>query len=528
MMKNKSISFLDIDSIPLQIKDLLNRKLTDFNENIFSWENFETKIKEKSIVFNDEKRKILHRVLSGQLSHLPLTKSQKINLDLLQEKTTFTVTTGHQLNLFTGSTFFIYKILQTIKTAEKLKSQFPNFNFVPMFWLATEDHDFEEINFFRTKTKKYQIAAQSGGAVGRISIQDVDFIAEFETDFKNTPFGNELIQILKSAYQKGKTLTEATQEIVQFLFAERGLLFIDGDEKALKKQMISLFKDELLDFSLMKKTAKQRDFLTEKYGKVQVNPREINLFYLSDTRDRIVKNGDLYSVLNKDIKWTETELLSELENFPEKFSPNALMRPVFQEMVLPNLAYIGGNAEIIYWLELKDYFIENQLPYPLLIPRNSILFLEEKIGRKIAKLDLTITDFLGNISSVINEKLLKNHEILALLNQQEIALKKQFEVIKTQSSEIDVTFKNLVAAEETRQLKSFRRMRKRLLKAERKKHQHQVERIEVLSQKIHPLGIWQERVFNFSEFYAFFGKEWTEICYHSMEVENSKLMIFVL
>ncbi|PIE50841.1 MAG: bacillithiol biosynthesis cysteine-adding enzyme BshC [Flavobacteriales bacterium] len=525
MKKNKEIAFIDIPTIPQQIKDLLMGKLEDFQEDTFSWDNFERKIQAKSPFFTDEKRKVLHRVLSEQLSDFQLSEKQGFNLESLKDKKTFTITTGHQLNLFSGSVFFIYKILQTIKTAEVLNQKFPDYHFVPIFWLATEDHDFEEINHFKTATKKYQIHAESGNAVGRIKINDITFIKEFERDVKCLPFGAELVKLMKKAYQKGKTLTQATQEVVQYLFADRGLLFIDGDEKAFKDQMIPLFEKELQDFDLMKKSQRNRDFLTQKYGKVQVNPREINLFYLSDTRNRIVKNGEKWSVLDKDIHFTKSDLAMELKNHPERFSPNALLRPVFQEMVLPNLAYIGGNAEIMYWLELKDYCKAHQIPFPILIPRNSILFLDEKTVKKVERLNFKIDDFLGDIQSIINQKILDNHEVLALMNQQKESLVQQFKAIKDEAVKTHISFRNLVEAEETRQLKSFERMKKRLLKAERKRHQEYVGRVEDLYQKIHPSGVWQERIFNFSEFYLFKGEKWLDFCYDVMQIKKTVLII---
>lgn len=524
-MRNRRIPFTQLPSIPQQIKDLLNGDLVDFNENTFSKANFKQKIKEKTANFNSEKRQVLHQVLTKQLANLELTDKQKNNLYKIRQPNTFTITTGHQLNLFTGSTFFIYKILQTIKTAEELKNSFPAFNFVPIFWMATEDHDFEEINFFRTKTKKYQWNAESGGPVGRIKLKDLDFISEFEQDFKYLPYGEKLTQLLKSAYQNGKTLTEATQEIVHFLFSDRGLLFIDGDDKDLKNQMIPLFKDEFLKHSLYYKSKEKRQFLDEKYGKVQVNPREINLFYLSETRDRIIKKGEQWNVLDKPIYWGETELINELENHVDRFSPNALLRPVFQEMVLPNLAYIGGNAEIMYWLELKDYFSYIHLPYPIIIPRNSLLFLNTKILVKVEKLNLELIDFFKDLKLIINDKLTDDSKVMQLLNAQEKMLEKQFTDLKEQSEKLDITFKNLVEAEETRQLKSFNRMRKRLIKAYRIKEQNYIERVEKLKKDIHPYGVWQERIYNFTEFYSLYGKDWLDSCYQYLNVDSSELII---
>lgn len=522
------ISFNDIESIPQLVKDFLNQKIEGFENKIFSVEHFSQQIHLKKDSFTSEQRKVLYDVLSGQLSNLKLSSKQKENLEDLKLPNTFTITTGHQLNLFSGPVFFVYKILQTIKTCTYLKEYFPDFNFVPVYWMASEDHDFAEINHFKTENNYYETNEKSGGPVGRIEISDTYFISEFEKEFKDSIFGTELILMMKEAYKTGNTLTEAIKILVNRLFSEFGLLILDGDSRALKTQMKEIFKDELLDFSLYKNSKNKVDLLTEKYGKVQVNPREINLFYLSDTRDRIEFDGQKYNVVDKNIQFTEEEILSELENHPEKFSPNALMRPVYQENVLPNLAYIGGNAEIMYWLELKDYFSEINIPFPILIPRNSMLFLKEKTLGKIEKLDLTIEDFFQNFTVITNQKILEDNAVLKLLNEKENLLINNFSELRASAETTEKSFGNMVKAEEVRQLKSFKRMKKRLLHAEKIKQNELLERLENLFLDVHPAKTWQERVYNFSVFFSDYGYSWLENCLEEMVVQDSKLIIVAI
>jgi len=528
LKKVAHIPFLEIDSIPVLIKDFLTQKIPGFEGKFFNFENIERQIALKTENFSAKNRQILCDVLAAQYSDFTLTEKQRENLGLLAAKNTFTVTTGHQLNLFTGPAFFIYKILQTVKLAEVLKTKFPNDNFVPIFWMASEDHDFEEINHFKTTENYYETGGKSGGAVGRIKIEDTFFISHFEEEFKDSVFGTELILLLKKAYKKGNTLTEATRIIVQEIFSEYGLLALDGDNADLKSLMKPVFKEELLKQDLNKNSAQIVAFLSEKYGKVQVNPRDINLFYLSETRDRIAFENGKFEIVDQHRSFSEEGILNVLENHPERFSPNALMRPVFQETVLPNLAYIGGNAEIMYWLELKDYFAEINLPFPVLIPRNSMLMLEEKTLSKIEKFDLKAADFFKNFAVVTKDILLNGNEILPFLEQQEEVLKNHFNDLKKRAALTEKTFGNLVEAEETRQLKSFGRMKKRLLRAEKIKQSEKMERLENLFSTIHPGNTWQERVYNFSVFYADFGREWLKLYYDEMDVKKSELIIFTI
>lgn len=522
------ISFQNIESIPQLIKDFLNQKIEGFEENTFSLDHVIKQIHLKQNSFTQNQRNVLSETLEDQLSGLDLSSRQKENIENLKLPNAFTITTGHQLNLFSGPVFFVYKILQTIKTCSYLKENFPDFNFIPVYWMASEDHDFAEINHFKTENNYYETNEKSGGAVGRIKIGDMFFISEFEKEFKDFVFGTELILMLKEAYKTGNTLTEAIKILVNRLFSEFGLLILDGDSKELKNEIKQTFKDELLHSSLYKTSKEKVEFLTEKYGKVQVNPREINLFYLSETRDRIDFDGNKYSIVDKNIQFTQEEILNELENYPEKFSPNALMRPVYQETVLPNLAYIGGNAEIMYWLELKDYFSKINIPFPILIPRNSMLFLKEKTLGKIERLHLKIEDFFQNFTTITNNKILEDNPVLAVLEEKENLLINNFSELKALAETTEKSFGNMVKAEEVRQLKSFKRMKKRLLHAEKIKQNEMLERLENLFLDVHPSKNWQERVYNFSVFFADHGYSWLETCLEEMEITESKLIIVAI
>lgn len=525
MVRKTQIPFTKIDSIPLLVKDFLEGRLPGFSDVLFSQENIRRKISAKAHRFDDGKRRTLVSVIREQYEGIEMTSRQQENLDRLLKDNSFTVVTGHQLNLFSGPVFFVYKILQTIKTAELLNVWFPEQHIVPVFWMATEDHDFEEINHFRTRDAYYSIRGKSGGPVGKIKVEDQFFIHEFEKEFKDSVYRTELIRWIKEAYQTGNTLAGATRILVNRLFAEYGLLCIDGDHPALKSQMKNIFREELLHQKLFATSRKNVDFLTARYGKVQVNPRHINLFYLSDTRDRIDTDGQTFYIVGKNLRFTEDELLQQLERYPERFSPNALMRPVFQETVLPNLAYIGGNAEIMYWMELKDYFKAVGLVFPVLIPRNSMVCLPGKIFEKIERLDLRISDFFKNFAVLIRTQIQNNEPLEDLLKKLENVIHENFSILKQDAGLTDITFKNLVEAEETRQLKSYTRMHKRLLRAQKIKQSERLERIERIFYDIHPGKTWQERVYNFSVFYADMGREWLQNCYQEMDAEQSALVI---
>ena len=138
---------------------------------------------------------------------------------------------------------------------------------------------------------------------------------------------------------------------------------------------------------------------------------------------------------------------------------------------------------------------------------------------------MKIENFFENFAEVLNQKILENNDIKLLLTEKELELISSFTELKNKASETEKTFFNLVAAEESRQLKSFRRMQKRLLKAEKIKQSERFDQMQNLFLKVHPAGNWQERVFNFSVFYADFGNQWIDDCYRKMNVEKSELII---
>lgn len=521
----KNIPFSEIETIPKIIKDFLADNLSGATLYNFNLGNIKKAIERKSTSYSDTQRETLYQTIKKQYEGYNLEKIQQENLDALRAPCTFTITTGHQLNLFTGPVFFIYKILQTIKTCTYLKEHFPEYNFVPIFWMATEDHDFEEINHFRTEKDFYELQEEHGGAVGRIRVEPPDFIAQFKKDIEGTPYAEVLTQWIQQAYRVENTLAQAIRLLAQKLFSHYGLLLLDGDDKGLKAQMIPYFKEELLHHSLKSITRTQISILSECYGKVQVNPREINLFYLSKTRNRIEKRAEGYQVVDTTIQFSESELIAELETHPERFSPNALLRPVYQEAILPNIAYIGGNAEIAYWLELVDYFQEHHLPFPILVPRNSLLFVSDKILNKIEKSALSLEDFFGDFQKTYEAQLLAKSPLLPLIEQKETLLVQAFEDLKQEASLTEPTFLNLVEAEQVRQLKSYQKMKKRLLKAERIKHTEQIDYLKRLNEALSPNKQWQERQYNFSVFYKNFGIEWIDYCHRAIEVDKSSLII---
>ena len=507
-MKVSSIPFKDTGFFSKTMLDYLAQKETvqSFYKNFPDHTGFYNQIEEKEKSFSLQSRLVLVDALKRQYANFETSEKTQENIHLLKSKNTFTVTTGHQLNLFTGPLYFLYKIISVINLAEELTQKFPNKKVVPIYWMATEDHDFEEINYFNFEGKKVKWSREDGGAVGHFS---TDGLAQVLEVFSNQLGGSKNAKYLKELFSKGylehHNLADATRYIANELFKEFGLLIVDGDDVALKTLFIPFIKDELENETSYKEVSKTIAKLEVNY-KVQVNPREINLFYLSkNSRERILFEDGVYKVNNTNTTFSKSEILKEVDENPLHFSPNVIMRPLYQEAILPNLCYVGGGGEIAYWFELKDYFEKVKIPFPVLLLRNSVQVISEKQQKKLDNLGISHEEMFLTQHELVAKKVIDNSDIEVNFNKKIQFLENQFIDLKEVARKTDVSFINAVNAQERKQIKGLENLQKRLLKAEKRRQVAIVNRITALQNELLPNQSLEERQRNFSEHYLEYG-----------------------
>jgi len=483
-----------------------NSRLKQFYNNFPNTKGFYNQIEEKKKSFRLQNRIVLSDALHNQYKGFAISDKTQENIDLLKKQNTFTVTTGHQLNLFTGPLYFLYKIISTINLAEELSEKFPENQFIPVYWMATEDHDFDEINYFNFDGKKVLWNRKDGGAVGRFSTEGLEQVFNVFTEhLGNSKNAEYLKELFSRGYLQHNNLADATRFIANELFAEYGLVIIDGDDNSLKELFTPFLKQELENQVSYREVTNTIARLEENYN-IQVNPREINLFYLGDDfRERIVFEDGVYKINNTALVFTKEELLLELKNNPKAFSPNVIMRPLYQEVILPNLCYIGGGGEQAYWLELKSYFDAVEVPFPILLLRNSVQVLSEKQAKKLSNLNITKEEIFLNQHELLSKKVIENSDLEISFKDKKEFLKKQFLELKEVATKTDVTFLNAVNAQERKQIKGLENLEKRLLKAEKKRQNDLIERITKLLNSLLPNQSLEERQRNFSEYYLEYG-----------------------
>ncbi len=494
-MQHKKIPFADTKAFSPFFLDYIQQKetLKPYYHRFPNLQNFKDQIHEKSTSFPSENRQILVSTLEKQYQHLTIPEPVAKNISDLSDSRTFTVTTGHQLNIFTGPLYFIYKIVTAINTCKQLKEQYPDYHFVPVYWMASEDHDYDEIKYFNLYGKKYIWETSQKGAVGRFHTKGFDSLL-------NQIPGDT--GIFKDAYLKNKKLSDAVRHYVNALFGKEGLIVLDADDHDLKGLLKTVVEEDIfkqVTTSLVETTNKGLEALRYK---TQIFCRDINFFYLDDhIRSRIEKQGYRFTILETSLSFTEDELRNLIEKEPEKFSPNVILRPLYQEMILPNLAYVGGPAEIIYWLQLKNVFDHFTIPFPILMPRNFGMVVDHTLQRKLEKTGLDFIQFFEEKNYLFNHWVLKNTKHNLTVGAERATIHEIYSQLKKRAESIDKTLGPFAAAEGTRIINSLEKIERKLLRAEKRIHAEKLSQIESIKDALFPNGALQERVDNFLNFY---------------------------
>lgn len=454
-------------------------------------------------------RKLLVDQLRKQYEGMPDAEKVNTLIDQLLQENTFTVCTAHQPNLFTGHLYFIYKILHAIKLAEELSAQLPDYKLIPVFYMGSEDADLDELGHFYLGGEKYVWETKQTGAVGRMKVDKalVQLIDTISGQLTVHPFGAGLVELLKGAYQEGRSIEQATFHFVHELFAGYGLLVLLPDNAALKSAFIPVAEKELLTSFSHQAVSETIALFPEKY-KVQAGGRDINLFYLNDdSRERIILENSIYKIQNSEFEFSDAAIRNELIEHPERFSPNVILRPVFQEMILPNVAFIGGGGEIAYWLELKKVFEAVSVPFPVLLLRNSFLIIEKKWAELADKLKLPVSGLFKTAHELMNQLAIRDSGLQLELGKEKEELSRYYARLAELAAAADPTLSGHVKALETGAAKKIRELEKKMLRAAKKKMVAEARQLGKLRDGLFPSGQLQERMDNLLPYYAKWGKE---------------------
>jgi bacillithiol synthase len=459
-------------------------------------------------------RKKLVKVLNEQYSSVSISRPVKENIELLKQDNCFTITTAHQNNLFTGPLYVVYKIIHVIRLASQLNDLVPENKFVPVFYMGSEDADLQELNHIYLHSEKLEWKTGQQGAVGRMKTDKelIKLIDRLKGELGVLPFGEEIIKLVESSYKEGITIQQATFNFIHSLFADYGLVVLIADHPELKSEMKDIFRDDLVNQQPSQLVLRTAQLLSKKGYDLQANPREINLFYLKDgLRERITGSGDKYKTGDASPARTKKEIIAELDTHPEYFSPNVILRGLYQSRILPDICFVGGGGELAYWLELKDLFDHYKTPFPVLVLRNSFLVIEKKWKEQMAKLGISAEDLFREENELTRFFIERNSTLPIKLNGNINAVEKLYADVREKVSAIDSTLEKHVESLKTRTMEKLAQLEKKILRSEKRKYSDQLRQIKKIKSHLFPGNALQERQDNLLYYYATWGKEFIKV-----------------
>ena len=509
---------------PRFVRDYLSQK-EDTKDFIHFPPNTEGLLaKAASREFEAERRKVLVEVLREQHAE-HLSEAQSKNLGLLEEEDSYTVCTGHQLCLFGGPVYMLYKISSVIKLCRTLSAS-GKVKVVPIFWMASEDHDIDEIDNCSLFGRRFHLKSEHKGPSGTLPLVDIDeVLQELEEVLGESQMAKEGISLIRSCYEEGVTMASAFRKLIQSLFAQHGLLILDASDIRLKRVFREHMAKEMGGSLIESSIRPTLEMIAHRGEKVQAFARDVNLFYMTKTeRIRLSKESGTVSPVEGD-KWSSEEWRTRLKESPDEFSPNVLFRPVYQEYVLPNLAYIGGPGELSYWLQLKGVFEAFDMKMPVLILRDSLMWMDGKTEKKWNELGFELQDMFRQEDALYKEFALRTGSSDLDIKPERESMIHQFDKLIDRSAQIDPGILGFAKAERSRLIKSIENLEKKMIRAEKKKHSDSLNRISTIRSKFLPGGSLRERSENFLHWYLRYGAEFIEMLLEVSDPLDARLKV---
>lgn len=468
--------------------------------------------------FPESRRNLLSDVLNKQHSGFTLSSYQKKNLSKVRDANTFFIVTGHQCCLLSGPLYVTIKILNAIKLADHLNQRNSGKQFIPLLWLHTEDHDLDEIDHVILFGKKIQWDHKQSGEAGKLHTGSMEGVFEgLRVILEKEKFGKDLLKLMREHYSGKLPLAEATRGFLQQLFGKYGLLILDPSVKELKSLFVPFMHQEIEEQMAEKSVLKENEDLKKAGYEPVVNPRSVNMFYLSDgKRERIVSEKGTFQTLDKAKSWDKGSLLKEMNESPERFSPNVILRALYQQVAVPSVAYVGGPSEIAYWLQFRSLFRKCALPFPELVLRNSVFLLDEGFIKKWESLGISvdrITDPLQENMKKVSVQDLSGFDFDG--SEQQITA--VMDALSAKILLLDPSLKPSVEAERTRLKKSLDALKEKSLRALKQKQDSAPSRLEHLYNRVFPGGIPLERTESFMHWYAALGPDFFDTLLSCLE-----------
>lgn len=450
--------------------------------------------------------------------HEPFHPSEKTieQIKRLGDDSTFTIVTGQQLTLFGGPLYTLLKTITAIKTAKTLSSRF-NVHIVPVFWLADEDHDFQEISEIYVPDKDEPLSIKleshplSGSAAGFLDVTAPipELLAHFISHLPDTEFKPEMVSMLKDNWTPGKSWKTAFGKMMLHFFGEEGLILAGSNHPQIKKYCRSLFSKAISENEKLLHTLQKTSAELEQNWFTQAQTGDSTLFYHDSEKGRtkLIPDGSVWKAGEKE--WTVAELLNYIDQQPERFSPNVFLRPLVQEFLLPNLAYVGGPAEIAYHAQMGHQFEQFRLEMPILVPRLSVTLSEPGIDRFYEGLPFTFEEYMKRVED-LQQEFIKKYTDSDFTGEIERWKQEIERVILSRESFLDshdATLTNSLKGASARTLNEIDKIHQKLNRSLKQQESVQLNRILRVKQAYFPINTPQERIISWVWYLTKYGNQ---------------------
>lgn len=510
--------------------------LQTFFEYPFHQDAFQKRLQE--ISKNQYQRQALAQCIEQEMASYGVSPKAKQHIKALADGG-YAVVGGQQAGVFTGPLYAVHKAITVIQLARQ-QSEALQVPVVPVFWIAGEDHDIDEINHTYTlqdttiekRTYKDRFIEKTMASTTKVTEQKLQELVDIVVaDYGEQTFTKAVKAQLDQA-TKAKTFTDFFMMLMTALFADEGLLFIDAANPQLRQLEADYFTRLITHAEEIAHVVVEQEQALQQAGygtPIMAQADAANLFYVDKgARYLLKRESSSYICESKDIRFTYDELMAIAQDTPEKLSNNVVTRPLMQEMVLPVLAFVGGPGEMAYWATLKPAFQILGLTMPIFAPRLHITLVTRRTQFALQQLDLTVEDVFQGKDETEREQFITkqtNQEALQQLDEITAMLQEQYASLQTQLSP---ALQRIAKKNTAYHQQQIAYLMKKIQQETMEKHQAKLRQYELVRNELLPNGGLQERVYNPYQFIAFNGTEWVKnMCAINCEIDSNHYVVLL-
>ncbi len=545
MLKNgvkMNIDFSQIPGMSQLFVDYVNNfeKVKNYYETNFRDENTYEEIFSK---ISNENGPKLYDIIKNQYKNQKISEKTKSNIELIKNENTIAVITGQQLGLMGGPLYTIYKIFTAVKLSEYLNEKFKNYNFIPVFWMAGDDHDFEEISNVKLLNNENEIQTilyneeiqkeENLGSVGSLKFTEalIEFKQKIFSFLRDTEFRSELNNFADEVLDSNLTIAESFFKFTFKIFDETGLIIFNPQDKEVKKLLVPIFKKELNNFKLHTKDILLTSVDLDENYHSQVKVKPINLFLSDETGRHLIEPADdEFRLKGKRKKITLAEIFNLLDEKPECFSPNVLLRPICEDFLFPTGFYVAGPGEVNYYAQVVPLYKHFNIQHPFVFPRASATIIESNIAKILMKYNLSTQQFFGDFEKMKETTLnsISDNNVEQIFANCSANITNELNQLSNLLESIDKTLIDPTKNTNDKILNQLEILKTKALKLQDTKYDATIRQLKKARNSIYPNDNLQERELGILNFINKYGFDFFDWLYNELDIHEYKHQILEL